>query len=127
VRNLAANGISDAANPFLALDFKVSDSVAMPIELCAGIDSVCDLSRLSESNVYEIQKRMQTALPQGRIKVCRDLTPWNERSESYQWECHSNDGNGPIVVKFGWRELQNQPSVDNKEMVTPRLVMLVNA
>ncbi len=92
VRMFAGSSISDAANPLLAFDFKSGEKILPPSALCYGAASGCDELSLAEFGIYEVQKRIEGLLPQGRIKVCRDAMPWNGSAGAYNWECVATSG-----------------------------------
>jgi type IV pilus assembly protein PilV len=82
---------------------------------------------LAEFGVYEVQSRIKLLLPQGRVKVCRDALPWDASSNKYTWDCHTGSGIAPIVVKLGWRELQDGMPAGDRPATNPQLVMLVQS
>lgn len=127
IRSLAASNITDASNPFLALDFKSNERADMPPSLCFGADAGCDNMALAAFGIYEVQTRLKRLMPQGHIKVCRDATPWDDGSNSYTWDCHAGSTNAPIVVKLGWRELHEGMPAGVKSITTPQLVLLVRS
>lgn len=127
IRALPPSGIGDSGNPLIGMDFKPKMSMPADPESCFGIHSICSLTMLHASQIHEIESRLQLVLPQGRIKICRDTSPWDSASNAYTWECESSVGNAPIVVKIGWREPAEWLSMASGTTSAPRLVILVQA
>lgn len=127
IRALTAVNISDAENPFLALDFKSGDSVVSPHEFCYDVSSVCNAAALTEFQIHEIQERLKLSLPNGRIKICRDAMPWDDTGNDYRWECRADSHGAPIVVKLSWRSPSNHTPSAREETDNPRLVILVQS
>lgn len=124
-RGFAAPGMSDAGKSFLMLDYSASESGMAPSDTCLGSRSRCDVAGLAESQLHDIQSRVGFLLPHGRVKVCRDATPWDDREMHYRWDCDPDSGNAPIVVKLGWYEAKEDISSDGKKAGNPQLVMLI--
>lgn len=45
--------------------------------------------------------RVQAALPEARVRICRDAAPWDAGASVYRWECDSG-AQAPLVIKLGW-------------------------
>lgn len=119
--------ISETSNPLLTLDFKSSEQAAIPAALCYGAATGCDGASMAEFASYEIQRRLKNLLPQGRIKVCRDATPWDDKAQTYHWDCGSAGSDAPIVVKIGWRNPGENKPGSAKLAAVPHFVLLVRS
>jgi type IV pilus assembly protein PilV len=127
IRAVAADDATDLENSLLSLDFKGAADAPVVAESCSGVRSMCDRIMLNASQLYEIESRLQTMLPRGRIKVCRDNAPWDSASNAYTWECQSDEGNAPLLVKIGWHERVEGVSAASVGTTGPQLVLLVQA
>ncbi|RJG01728.1 type IV pilus modification protein PilV [Noviherbaspirillum sedimenti] len=119
--------ISEASNPLLTLDFKSSEQAAIPAALCYGAAAGCDGASMVAFASYEVQRRLQNLLPQGRIKVCRDATPWDDKAQTYHWDCGSAGSDAPIVVKVGWRNPGEVKAGAATLAAVPQFVLLVRS
>jgi type IV pilus assembly protein PilV len=129
VRNSAIAGASmgTGENPLLTLDFKNSEQALALPTLCWGDSGGCDSASMAAFATYEVQRRLNDTLPQGRVKVCRDTAPWDEKTQAYRWDCSGADSDAPLVVKVGWRDPgQSKPSVP-KLATTPQFVLFVQS
>jgi type IV pilus assembly protein PilV len=95
----------DSVNPFLNLDFQsTTETVAEPVVSCYASD--CDAMELAQFDIYEWKSRVKAELPGGRIKICRDASPWDSATGAYQWTCASSgtaSNTAPPVIKIGWQ------------------------
>ncbi len=121
-------GDNDAANPFLKVDYLgVNDPLTLKIN-CFGPDENCDAHAMASFEIYEMEKKIKRLLPKGRLKICRDVAPWDSSSHSFRWDCTSSDSTGTIVIKLGWSEQRGSnisgvsPAVDQ-----PRFVLTVQS
>ncbi len=120
VRTFPAAG----ANPWLALDFSNGDAVTLPARQCHG-GSNCDPGELAEFSAYELKLRLQQALPQGRILICRDAAPWDAATGKAGWNCNTAGGTAPVVVKLGWRDPADDQGANNQNTAGPQLLLQV--
>lgn len=128
LRVIEAGHFDDASNPFLSLDFKPGDTATTPPVLCFDDSVGCGEVALFAASIYQLQSRLSQQLPQGRLKVCRDASPWDEASKSYRWDCRTAGGAGPIVVKLGWRELdEGSKAAHSGTEAAPQFVLLVHS
>jgi type IV pilus assembly protein PilV len=112
-------------NPFLNVDFKNSTTLSAPATLCYAAN--CTEAQLAAFEIFEWESRIRDLLPDGRAKICRDNTPYPNRS--LDWSC---DGAGPVVIKIGWQgkgingELERY-STEANEAMAPKIALLVKA
>jgi type IV pilus assembly protein PilV len=100
--NPVAMGAADAANPYLQLDYdSAAGAPAAPPSTCYG-DVSCAPAALAAFDLFEVSRALHDGFPRARVRVCRDLAPWNASAGSLAWECDSSPG-APIVIKLGWR------------------------
>ncbi|MES2259645.1 MAG: type IV pilus modification protein PilV [Pseudomonadota bacterium] len=102
-----AAGMADRmrANPgqidavYLTLDYDAGaePDPAAPAQLCWSAD--CDAAQLALADLYELKQQLRSALPAGRVRVCRDAAIW--QAHRLRWECDGGAG-APVVVKIGW-------------------------
>lgn len=122
---------SDAAlmdrgeNPFLGIDYSSStDEPAVQSAACFNA-ARCSATEIAEFDIHEWEKQMQSSLPSGRARICRDDAPWDEGARSYRWECSDS---GPMVVKIGWRgRTADSAPGGNGRAFAPAIVMSVGA
>lgn len=92
-------------NPFLSVDYNsaTQGEPVAPAKLCFGID--CSDRDLAAFDVYEWERRVKSELPGGRVRICRDISPWDRGTRSLTWDCSPGDANGtaPLVIKLGWQ------------------------
>ncbi len=92
----------DSANPFLAIDYHADAEPQQPSKLCFA--EGCDPAELADFDIYEWEKRVKAALPDGRVLVCRDTEPWDSTKHSLSWACKSGAGGGSVfLIKIGWQ------------------------
>lgn len=127
VRNTSGAGFAAASNPLLTLEFDSSQQVPAAPGFCWDAASACDATGMAAFATYEVQTRLKTQLPQGRIKVCRDAAPWDDNVHSYRWDCDGTGSEAPVVVKISWRDPGKQPPGAAKLSAFPQFVLLVQS
>jgi type IV pilus assembly protein PilV len=86
---------------------------------CAASGTPCNAAQLAAWDMREWKQRIAAALPDARVSVCFDETPWNAATGAYDWAC-SHAGRS-VVVKLGWTP-RGAPLID-RATAPPRLVM----
>lgn len=98
---------------FSQLDYVATESVTEVGGDCYGVDSSCTPAQIAASVMREWRQRLRETLPGGRLKICRDASPWQTSSKSMQWECDgaANAGSAvaPIWIKVGWPASTHSP------------------
>lgn len=92
------------AHPFLRLDYQSSgaDLLPVPDKLCYA--NICDEEEFLAFEIYEWKRRVQTGLPGGRVRICRDAAPWSSAGKVLSWECSDDlESGAPVVIKLGWQ------------------------
>jgi type IV pilus assembly protein PilV len=118
----------DADNPFLSVDYDAAtdgDPIA-PAAFCYA--SACNDEQLAVFDIYEWQRRIKAVLPGGRAVICRDATPWDEASKSFDWDCDGAAGKGAsLVIKLGWQGKNPDGSLikDNNKLFAPSVALTI--
>lgn len=63
----------------------------------------CGTREFAAFEINEWKVRLAEAFPAARLRVCRDGNPWDEAAQAYKWDCASEAGDAPFVVKVGWK------------------------
>lgn len=118
---------ADAANPYLHVDYRASAAPPASAVSCYGIDAQCDADELAQFEIAEWLRRLATALPGGRARICRDAAPWDEGGQRFRWECTVAQGHAAsIVVKIGWQERQADGRLLHEDGIdAPGIALLV--
>lgn len=119
----------DASNAYLVEDWRAGTASDAPAAgaPCAVAGAVagsvsgmgCTPADLAAWDMREWKRRIAKALPDARLSVCFDETPWHAAAAEYTWAC-SKTGS-IMVVKLGWtpRSGASEPGASPP----PRLVM----
>lgn len=92
------------ANPFLSVSYQsaIEGEPSAPGKLCYA--TACDGEDLAAFDIYEWKKRIKTALPGGRVLICRDSAPWDSGKSALTWDCSAGSGDSAsLVIKIGWQ------------------------
>ena len=95
---------ADASNPYLGVKYDAVND-AEPAEPATNCyNTACSDAQMAAFDVYEWEKRVKTALPGGRVEICRDATPWDNAKGALAWcaATASTKGTDPMVIKVGW-------------------------
>jgi type IV pilus assembly protein PilV len=118
----------DGANLFLSVDYKSASEGEPPSPKKFCYESGCDAAELAQFDIYEWEKRLKQALPGGRVRICRDASPWNFTSKSLTWNCGAGAAdNASLVIKVGW-QLKNPDGTlvkDNGTEFPPSVALTV--
>lgn len=127
IRAASALESNMADNPYVDIDFDSAKDVAELDTACYGSKATCSDKELAPFELYEIKRKVKNHLPGGRLKICRDESPWDDVADRFQWNCTSSDMRAAIVVKLGWREQRTR--VPDREAADhesgPQLVLSV--
>ncbi|RQO33543.1 type IV pilus modification protein PilV [Herminiimonas sp. KBW02] len=102
----------DMSNPYLAIDYQIP--YHHPAINCYGREVNCDAGELAQFEIALWLKRVSKELPAARVRVCRDMQPWDAGRRRYTWNCTESSGansNPLIFIKIGWPE-QNAADSD---------------
>jgi type IV pilus assembly protein PilV len=112
---------NDAANAYLVEDWRAGSAsgTAPVVANCVASGAACNAADLAAWDMSEWKRRIASALPDARLSVCFDETPWNAAADGYTWAC-SKTGN-TVVVKLGWTPRTG--SEKSQSSLPPRLVM----
>ena len=103
--------LADEANPFLNLDYSSSVD-PLPQLATACHTTSCSAEELAYFEIHEWKSRIRTALPGGRIRICRDAQPWDTGAGSFRWRCmvpSASTGTSSLVIKIGWHGKGRNP------------------
>lgn len=107
--NLPVTRLTDAANPYLALDYDApADGAPGGAASCFGA-AMCDPQALAAFDLHETRLLVHGRFPGGRIAVCRDDAPWDAALARYRWEC-SDDAHAALAIKIGWHGSEGLPA-----------------
>ncbi|MEB0137382.1 type IV pilus modification protein PilV [Actimicrobium sp. CCC2.4] len=77
----------------------------MPATTCFGLAGACTATQLVASLRDEWSARIKARLPAGRVRICRDTTPWQTGVNALRWECDAGPAlNAPLWIKLGWQD-----------------------
>lgn len=109
--NVGQMKLADSANPYLRIDHQSSSPSPLSSSLddCYGSDAQCDTEQLARFEIAEWLQRIDAELPEGRVKVCRDTSPWDEAGRRFKWDCSGtgateSEVTGSLVIKIGWQQ-----------------------
>jgi type IV pilus assembly protein PilV len=118
---------ADKDNPYLQIDHQSVSSVSGETQVnCYSGGGYCDAQQLAQFDIAEWLSRIDTALPGGRVRICRDAAPWDSAMQTYDWNCSSSTSAAPIVIKIGWPD-KNQEGVpaNGMQSFAPGVALLV--
>jgi type IV pilus assembly protein PilV len=93
-----------AANPYLLPDtsLPVGTAIAASPENCFSAPCTSGIN-VAKFEMAEWQQRVRDELPNARVAVCFDQTPYNGTTGRPQWTCTAGTS-GVIVLKLGWTQ-----------------------
>lgn len=96
---------------------------------CIGPTSSCAPTQMAASEMRDWQQRI-AQLPGGRLRICRDATPWQAAAQANRWDCDgaaaSNRALVPLWIKAGWRSASVNPLKPSTDNPAPQLVLPVS-
>ncbi|MBB5609037.1 MULTISPECIES: type IV pilus modification protein PilV [unclassified Janthinobacterium] len=128
-RMRANSGLADADNPYLDLDYDALLDAGAGAgagdggqSACFGA-AACTRTQLAQFDIAEWKQQLSSALPGGRLLICRDLQAWDTAVHGLHWTCSGGSG-APIVIKLGWRGRQmGVQATGQTAEALPRLAM----
>jgi type IV pilus assembly protein PilV len=106
------------------VDYKSVEGEPVPAAGCYGRS--CSVTEMASRDVYELKKRLYQEIPGGRVRICRDDTPWNTGTKTLDWNC-SGGANAALVVKIGWPVKKPDGTVPSGSIGFPPLVAMTIA
>lgn len=91
--------LQTAANPYV-VDYTGALSPTPPVDC---VTRSCGTNEMGRFDMWQWLSRVEASLPQPRVVVCFDDTPYNSDTGRPQWDCHS-DAKDMLVVKIGWTD-----------------------
>lgn len=113
---------------FEQFDFAANDALSSTASstTCLGTDRICSPAQMAASEIHDWRQRLQQ-LPGGRMRICRDATPWRVSELANRWECDGtaavNPALIPLWIKVGWRDASANSSMVSSGPSTPQLVL----
>lgn len=102
--NAGRFNLPDELNPFVNLEYSASvDSLPPIVKACHAAN--CNAEELAHFEIHEWKTRIKTALPGGRIRICRDDQPWDTPGGKFKWDCSlasADARTSSLVIKIGW-------------------------
>ena len=116
----------DGDNAYLSIDYDSNSGRPEPPEhLC--YDGNCNAAQLAAFDIWEWMTRLHASLPGGRVRVCRDASPWDRDARALAWRCSATDTPGSLVIKVGWQEKEANGKLvrDGTASFPPAMVLTV--
>jgi len=111
-------------NPYLQIDHTAGQAPERNAMTCYRVTANCDLFEMAAFEVAEWLARVDTALPDARVRICRDDSPWNGATGAFEWDCASAATRSPsVVIKIGWRDAGE--TMAQARQGAPRIVLPV--
>jgi len=127
--NVEQMRLDDSVNPYLRVDYAASSTTTHASEYqCYDADRYCDAAQLARFDISELQRHVDTGLPGGRVRICRDVSPWNATTGRFEWDCAlpSHSTSAPLVIKIGWQEKNSAGKpMQNSTSFAPGMVLTV--
>jgi type IV pilus assembly protein PilV len=92
------------------LEINSASTTTQEARHCYGLS--CTSEQFIAFMVRDWQARLQTALPDARLRICRDGASWDGDAPAYRWSCTVADGETPLVIKIGWKNTQTRKEPD---------------
>lgn len=90
------------ARPMFDVDFTSTPGATEPIGAACHF-APCATSEFAAFEISEWKARLAAAFPTARLRICRDVNPWDEVERAYKWDCSGGTEDDPFVVKVGWK------------------------
>ena len=91
---------STSSNPYLVANY----TGTLPTTSANCFTAACTSTlAVAQYDMNQWLARVSAALPQARVVVCFDDTPYSSSTGLPQWDC-SSTGNQTVVVKIGWTQ-----------------------
>jgi type IV pilus assembly protein PilV len=117
---------ADAISKYLSVDYRGDTSSTPAAAECFTKASNCGATELATFNISQWEARIKSALPKGRLVICRDSAPWDSGKSEYKWECGgSATESEQVAIKIGWdpKFLQSDPSSVPEKDSAPLIVL----
>ena len=124
--------LPDNANPYLQVDYQSSSASSHSGTLaCYGSNGDCNTQELAGFDIDQLLQHIDSDFPGGRVRICRDASPWNASAKRFEWDCAIASNAlmiAPLVIKIGWQEkiFSNKPSHEDP-FIAPSMVLAVTA
>ena len=130
--NVEQMRLADNINPYLQVDYQSSSASTHSSSLaCYGANGDCDTQDLARFDIDQLLRHIDTDFPEGRVRICRDASPWNAAEDRFEWDCAAASGAlaiTPLVIKIGWQEKNtNHKTHQERTLIAPSMVLAVAA
>lgn len=116
-------GSSEARQQWEQFDFDAPTATsAAPVDTCFGTEAACSPAQLAAFDIGQWKSRIKEQLPAGRVRTCRDATPWQSAAQSARWSCNRR-ANAAVWIKVGWRSESGAPTLE----AAPKLMLPAGA
>ena len=113
-------------------DYDAASSAPVPAgssTRCYGPSGTCNGNQLATFMSDEWRAWITERLPTGRVRICRDSTPWQAGTKTWRWECDAGTTvSAPLWIKLGWQApatLAGDNGISNGMSNGPQLVLHV--
>jgi type IV pilus assembly protein PilV len=127
--NIDRMHLPDKDNPYLRVDHQSAASSSSETRPdCHAQSASCNDVELAQSDIDEWLNRIDSTLPGGRVRICRDSAPWNAAAQAFGWDCSAGaSGAAPVVIKIGWTDKHHDDtSADGTMSFAPAVAMAVS-
>lgn len=119
-----------SANVLTQFDYDAASPATVPVvpsTRCYGPSATCTTNQLAVFMQEEWRARIRSRLPTGRVRICRDATPWQVGANSLRWECDTGTTtSAPLWIKLGWQARPTFAGDSRTSTSRPQLVLNVD-
>ncbi|HTH44528.1 MAG TPA: type IV pilus modification protein PilV [Oxalicibacterium sp.] len=119
--NIGRMQTTDHDNPYLQVDYAAGQAAKSDIA-CYDAPG-CDPQQIAQFEIDEWLQQIDRALPQARVRICRDAAPWQLAAQNFNWDCAGANASAPVVIKIGWRDKDEADS--DARASAPRIALTV--
>ncbi len=129
--NVEQMRLPDNLNAYLHVDYQSSSTSSYSnAPTCFDSNLRCDTQKLARFDIHQLLRHIDTDFPGGRVRICRDASPWNASAQRFEWDCaivSSALMNAPVVIKIGWHEKSFDRFSQNDTSIAPSMVLAIAA
>ena len=122
LQNHARNAESIAQYLQVDLDTSTASVNRTVTPSCFGIEAHCSASELVSFDIQQWRSVIGSRLPGGRLRICRDASPWQKSTQLVRWACDDNAvSTDSVWIKLGWHS--GRPGDDTDQANSPQLIL----
>lgn len=125
--NVEQMRLTDDINPYLQVDHQSSSASSYASAVtCYGASGSCNTQELAKFDIDQLLQHIDTDFPGGRVRICRDASPWNETAKRFEWDCAITSSAlmiAPLVIKIGWQEKNANKTSQVDPSIAPSMVL----